>query len=216
VVVNPRRIGKVLAMKKFDVQIALEGVAEARKKWNTAKRDFDADLNKIMRTLLHEASANYMSPEEVARASGYKVAQVRSMMRLNGLNPRDGKRVLADSAAKALAENAELLGIPVHEMDLMSPLAYLPMGAQMRQELTDKTVARVTELPEDHVHTPECAINRPCTEDVGGLPPLVHGVNFWDDQIGCGTMDYLNGSVWVSGNLDNITCGKCRVVLVKE
>lgn len=136
-------------MKKFDVQIALEGVRDAKSQWARAVRTFNADVEKVLVRLLHEASANYMSPEEVARHSGLSPKRVRDLMRANGLNPRDGKRVLAASAAKALAENAELLGIRPHDMDLMSPLAYLPMGSQMKQALTDKAVARVTELPDD-------------------------------------------------------------------
>lgn len=138
-------------MKKFDVQIALEGVRDAKSQWARAVRTFNADVEKVLVRLLHEASANYMSPEEVARHSGLSPKRVRDLMRANGLNPRDGKRVLAASAAKALAENAALLGIRPHDMDLMSPLAYLPMGSQMKQALTDKAVARVTELPEDTV-----------------------------------------------------------------
>jgi len=136
-------------MKKFDVQIALEGVAEARTRWTAAKREFDEGVNKVMGRLLHEAAANYMSVEEVARYSGLSKLQVRSMMRLNRLDPRDGKTLLAKHAAEALSSNAELLGIAPHEMDLMSPLAYLPMGRELRQQLTDKTVQSVHELPED-------------------------------------------------------------------
>ena len=138
-------------MKKFDVQIALEGIREAKAEWAKAVRAFNADVEKVLVRLLHEASVNYMSPEEVARFSGLSTKRVRSLMCEHGLNPRDGKRMLADSAAKALADNAALLGIRPHDMDLMSPLAYLPMGSQLRQELTDKAVARVTELPEDTV-----------------------------------------------------------------
>lgn len=136
-------------MQKFDVQFALEGVAEARAAWAKAKRKFDADVNTVMRRLLHEAAANYMSVEEVARPSGYNTTQIRSMMRINGMDPRDGKTLLAKHAADALASNAELLGIEPHEMDLMSPLAYLPAGEKLRRELQDRTVSQVHDLPED-------------------------------------------------------------------
>jgi hypothetical protein len=137
-------------MKKFDVVIALEGIREARVKWTKAKREFDSGLNEMMRRLLHEAARNYLSVEEVAQSSGYSKLQVRAMMRLNGMDPRTGKRLLAESAAKALRENAELMGIEPGEMDLLSPLAYLPMGQQMRKEfLETKTVSQVTELPQD-------------------------------------------------------------------
>lgn len=133
-------------MQKFDVQIALEGVREARSKWNTAVRQFNADADKVMTRLLHEAAANYMSSEQVAKHSGLSPKRVRSLMRLAGLNPSRGKNLLAKHAAEALATNSELLGIAPHEMDLTSPLAYLPMGSELRQALTDKTVSKVTEL----------------------------------------------------------------------
>lgn len=138
-------------MKKFDVQIALEGIAEAKGEWAKAIRKFNADVERALVRLLHEASANYMSVEEVARHSGLSPKRVRTLMRDHGLNPRLGKRVLADSAAKALHENAALMGIRPHDMDLMSPLAYLPMGSKMRQELTDKAVSKVTELPDESI-----------------------------------------------------------------
>jgi hypothetical protein len=136
-------------MRKFDVVIALEKVAEMRSTWSASKRTFDESVNQIMTRLLHEAAQSYMSPEEVASACGLKVAQVRSMMRLNGLDPKKGKTLLAKTAAEALANNADLLGISVHDMDLMSPLAYLPMGDQMKRDLTEAGVHTVTELPDD-------------------------------------------------------------------
>lgn len=136
-------------MQKFDVQIALERVQEARAAWGSANRDFQSAVDKIMGRLLHEAARNFMSVDEVVKASGMTRHRVRELMRKNNLNPRDGKRMLAKSAAKALNENAELLGINPFEMDLMSPLAYLPMGQELRQALTDKTTSKVTELPDD-------------------------------------------------------------------
>jgi hypothetical protein len=153
VVSTGRQTGKTAMMQKFDVMIALEKVAEMRTTWSTSKREFDEAINKIMARLLHEAARNYMSVEEVASASGLKKIQVRSMMRLNGLDPKTGKTLLAKHAAEALEKNAELLGVSVHDMDLMSPLAYLPMGDQLKQQLLDARVARVTELadPEDEV-----------------------------------------------------------------
>lgn len=133
-------------MQKFDVQIALEGVREARGLWSKAMRKFQSDVEKVMTRLLHEAAANFMSVEEVARHSGMSPKRVRSMMREAGLNPRDGKTLLSKQAAEALASNADLLGIAPHEMDLMSPLAYLPAGSELRQQITDKSVSGVTEL----------------------------------------------------------------------
>lgn len=136
-------------MQKFDVQIALEGVRDARGKWSRAQREFQTNVDKVLNRLIHEAAACYMSVEEFAKASGLSPKRVRDIMRHNGLSPSSGKTLLAKQAAEALATNSALLGIAPHEMDLMSPLAYLPMGTEMRQALTDKTVSGVTEVDED-------------------------------------------------------------------
>lgn len=136
-------------MQKFDVQIALEGIHEARHKWGVAQREFQKNLDMVMSRLIHEAAANYMSVVEVSRVSGMTTHRVRGIMRQNGLNPHSNKTLLAEQAAKALAVNAELMGVKPHEMDLTSPLAYLPMGSELRQQLTDKTVSQVHEVPDD-------------------------------------------------------------------
>jgi hypothetical protein len=136
-------------VQKFDVQIALEGVADARHQWSAAQREFQADIDKVLDRLIHEAAVNFMSPEEFARYSGLSTNQVRALMMRNGLNRSKGKTLLAKTAADALATNAELLGITPHEMDLTSPLAYLPMGKQLRQQLQDRSVSKVTELDDD-------------------------------------------------------------------
>jgi hypothetical protein len=135
-------------MNKFDVTMALGRVHEARSKWNSAKRDFDEAVDKVMAVLLHEAARALMTQQEVAAASGLPVKRVRDLMRKHGLNPRDGKQMLSRQAAKALNENADLLGIKPQEMDLTSPLAYLPMGDEMRRQLADAQVKRVQEFPE--------------------------------------------------------------------
>lgn len=136
-------------MKKFDVVIALEGVREAKAEWAKAQTKFNSDVTAVMTRLLHEGARNFMSAEEIARASGHTTKRIRQMMRDIGLNPRDGKTVLSKNAAEALNNNAALLGIEPHEMDLMSPLAYLPMGEQMKRKLQDRAVSQVTELPDE-------------------------------------------------------------------
>lgn len=143
-------------MEKYGVTIHLEAVGEARAAWNKARREFDRNVERIMTRLLHEAARNRMSVHEVAEASGLTRAQVRTKMRAMGLNPRDGKMLLADKAAKALHENAELLGVQPNEIDLMSALAYLPMGEEMRRELAAQRASRVTALGEIEVEEEEC------------------------------------------------------------
>lgn len=133
-------------MQKFDVQIALEGIAEANAEWRKALAEFNRDTEYVMNRLVREASVNYMSAEEVAKYSGYTVKRIRAMMRSVGLDPKASKRLLSAKAAAALAENAALLNVAPHEMDLMSPLAYLPMGSQLKRELQNKTTSQVHDV----------------------------------------------------------------------
>lgn len=129
-------------MKRLDVVIELERVREAKKAWATAQTEVNAGLMTVMSRLLHEAARNFMSPEDIAKSSGFTPKRVRQMMRDINLNPRNGKTVLSQTAAEALANNAALLGIEPREMDLLSPLAYLPMGSQMRKDLAAGAVER--------------------------------------------------------------------------
>lgn len=133
-------------MKQFEIEMALEALAEARATWAKAITKFNADVEQVMGRLLREAAANRMSVEHVARAGGFTPKRVRVLMRNHGLDPKNGRTLLAQQAAEALAENAALMGVEPHEVDLMSPLAYLPMGEQMRRALNPRGV---TDLPED-------------------------------------------------------------------
>lgn len=182
-------------MEKFGVQISLEAVRDARVAWNAARREFDRDVDKIMTRLLHEAARNMMSVHDVATASGLTPKRVRDLLRGLGLNPRDGKRLLADRAAKALHENSALLGIKPHEFDLMSPLAYLPMGGELRKQLLAEQASKVTEV-----------------EEVSGNP--IHGINYWDDTVACEGLG-IEDPYLVSDDLDKITCDGCRKILVR-
>lgn len=139
-------------MKMYGVQIALEAIHEARDKWDTAHRKFNSDVSYLMARLINEAAVNHMSVEQVAKASGLTAKRVRTMMRAHGLDPKKGKQLLANHAAQTLADNAALMGVEPHEMDLMSPLAYLPMGSELRKQFLETEAARgVKELPEDTV-----------------------------------------------------------------
>jgi hypothetical protein len=130
-------------MKQFEVELALQEIEAARKQWGDAHRDFDRTLNKIMARLLHEAAANRMSVEQVAKHSGIPMTRLRVMMRALGLDLQWSKGLLAESAAKALRENAELLSVDPLDMDLTSPLAYLPMGSDLRNKLQSDAVKGV-------------------------------------------------------------------------
>ena len=133
-------------MQKFDVQIALEEIRDARTAWSKGITGFNASVEHMMVRLLHEAARCFMSAEEVARYSGLTPKRVRALMRQAGLNPRDGRALLSKKAAEALNSNAQIMGINPNDMDLMSPLAYLPMGEKMKRDLRDRAISQVTDL----------------------------------------------------------------------
>lgn len=135
-------------MNRQDVTTNLVRIRQARRAWTTAKAKFDSDVDAALLRLVHEAAANFMSAEEVSRYSGFTVRRVREVMRQAGLTGR-GKRLLAKQAATTLAENAIVLGIEPKDMDLMSPLAYLPAGSELRKGAEANGVSNVAaEFPE--------------------------------------------------------------------
>jgi hypothetical protein len=147
-------------MEKFDVVIGLERLADARAKWNKGRREFDTGYYRVLARLVHEGARAYMSDREMAKALGVTTAVVRNFMRSQGLGRVHGKRALSEAAAKALRENAALLGVKPHEMDLTSPLAYLPMGSDLRSQLQDQTTAQVVDEEEAFPETDLDAIER--------------------------------------------------------
>lgn len=130
-------------MKRFEIDINLEHIKEQRQKWNEAARAFSDAVDTAMIRLIHEGAALRMSHTEVARKSGFTSHQIRARMKAMGLNPSGGKTLLSKQAASVLEHNAEILGIQPHEIDLMSPLAYLPAGPALKHEVSD-----VHEFPE--------------------------------------------------------------------
>lgn len=109
-----------------------------------------ADVELVMKRLLNEAAVHFMSAEEVAKASGLTTKRVRMLMRENNLNPKNGKRLLAKTAAATLVENAALLDVEPREFDLTSPLAYLPMGSTLKGFLGNSVSGEEVEVASDY------------------------------------------------------------------
>lgn len=155
-------------MDNAAVIATLNEIRDAKAKWAAAVTKFNADAEYVLKHLIREAAHNRMSAEQVAAASGYTVKRVRAVMREIGLNPRDGKALLEKKAAEALAANADLLGVKPGEIDLTSPLAYLPAGSLLKDAVHDQRAARVTEIEYDPIpalrdmaETCECTSNKP-------------------------------------------------------
>lgn len=150
-------------MNKFDVTIRLEKLAAARTEWSTKRREFDDAYETALLRLVYEGLRAFMTIDEMATSLSVPTTRVRTFMRRNGVEPRQGKRVLSDQAAVALRDNAELLGIDPINMDLTSPLAYLPMGEKMKRELQDEQVSSVNEFPETECRCPDCGREVSCS-----------------------------------------------------
>lgn len=139
-------------MNKFEIDLNLEHVAAQRKVWNDAAREFGDRVDKAMKRLIHEAAAARMSHVEVAKKAGFTTAQIKARMKTMGLNPTTGRSLLSKQAAAVLASNAEIMGIQPHEIDLMSPLAYLPAGSLLKEQ--DNTVKDLDEFGYEKRVTP--------------------------------------------------------------
>lgn len=146
-------------MNRTEVEASLARVHDAKEQWMHATTSFYVNVDTIMRRLIHEAAANYMSAEDVARLSGVTVKRVRALMRTYDLDPKAGKQLLSRKAAEALANNAALLGIEPREMDLMSPLAYLPAGSELRKQMAAERVSSVD--PYEFLETDPCGSKHP-------------------------------------------------------
>jgi hypothetical protein len=134
-------------VKKADIIAHLEDLSTARIAWGTARTKFFSDYEAILTRLLHEAAAALMNPSEIGTALRLPPSAVRKAMRNRGLDGRN-RTALSKQASEALANNAALLGIEPRDMDLMSPLAYLPMGSEMKRALQDKAVSQVRSVDE--------------------------------------------------------------------
>lgn len=135
-------------MDRFGLRLALENINEQAEKWKKAYREFGRAFERALVKCMYEAIANGMSIEQFAKESGLTTKAVRRLMRNNGLDPKNGKSFLAHAAAEALQQNAELLGIDPLQMDLTSPLAYLPMGSDLREALLSEAVKKGADLDE--------------------------------------------------------------------
>lgn len=146
-------------MNKYEVTMGFQKLRDARRQWNTGRAEFNDGYSRVLRRLIHEGARAFMSAREMAQALDVPSKTVIRAMREAGLDPRSGKRNLSDAASKALVGNAELLGVDPNAFDLTSPLAYLPMGEQMRKEIL--TVSKVTDLDDDPNVTDEMDVE--CT-----------------------------------------------------
>ena len=136
-------------MEKFEIQINLEHIKDAKAKAVAANREFLNRVDKALTRLIYEGAAARMSAVQIAKLSGFSTAQIKARMKNLDLNPTNGKTLLSRHAAAVLEHNAEILGIRPADIDLMSPLAYLPAGNLLKAEVS--SVTEIAEFPETSV-----------------------------------------------------------------
>jgi len=139
-------------MKMTDVLEGLRQMREAREAWGRGRTEFFAAYDIMLTRYMYEAFANSMSVEHIANALNVTPKTIRTKMRSLNLDPRAGVRALNKAASQAMLDNAALMGIDPRDMDLTSPLAYLPMGSDLRRKLDEQRLkAAEPEFPETEV-----------------------------------------------------------------
>lgn len=186
-------------MKKLEVFSFLNQIKEAREARSKAVQDLSIAISEMMRLLIHEGLAQFMSPEQIASESGHPVKYVRELMRTMDLDPKSGRTTLSKKAAEALNTNAALMGIDPADFDLTSPLAYLPMGSVLKRQLTDARTSQVTEGD---------------LSGVSGNKP-VHMVDYHQHEIACGISGY-DAPRLITADLSQITCETCAARMVRQ
>lgn len=137
-----------MSVHKQDVLDLLNSLKAVRDSFAVVRVRHIAETSTVARRLFIEGAVNYMSPEEMAQASGYTPKAVRMYLREHGLDPRMKKPMLSKHAARVLADNAALLNLEPTDL-LLSPLAYLPAGDALRREVQEKNLSKVTEVEPD-------------------------------------------------------------------
>lgn len=137
-------------MKTHEITASLREVGAAVRTWRRAYREFNEQKDRVLKHLLMEAAFQRMSLDEAALAADLPLAGLRPIAKEMELNTKRGRSLLTRQAAETLAANAAFLGVDQTEMDLMSPLAYLPMGSGLRQFLeTEATQGVAAKMDDD-------------------------------------------------------------------
>ncbi len=123
---------EISRMTHHEVTAALEHLRAAESEWLTARAKYNSDSEALLSALLLRGLEVRLSPEDIGRASGIGATAMRRRVRALGLNTRRGAAALSREASETLRENAALLGIAPEDVDLLSPLAYLPAGPALR------------------------------------------------------------------------------------
>lgn len=158
-----------MSVHKQDVLDLLNSLKAVRDSFAVVRVRHIAETSTVARRLFIEGAVNYMSPEEMAQASGYTPKAVRMYLREHGLDPRMKKPMLSKHAARVLADNAALLNLEPADL-LLSPLAYLPAGDELRREVQEKNVSKVTEVEAEPVATGMWCTNCGFLEDPAECP----------------------------------------------
>lgn len=119
-------------MERHAVLAEMNRIREATAQWTEARKNFNADVDKMLDRLILEAAQHRFSVTDLAGALGLTPRATRALMRAKGINPKYSSLFLSHHASRTLQANAEILGVDPSEIDLLSPLAYLPAGSKLK------------------------------------------------------------------------------------
>jgi len=122
-------------VQEDQIRSGLRQIGQARAAWHEGITNFRASVEGITDRFLVEAARDRIAVHEVARLLGVRPAWVRSRMRDIGFETGRSEAALSRQAHAIIERNAEILGIDIKDIDLTSPLAYLPAGKDLLKQI---------------------------------------------------------------------------------
>lgn len=129
-------------MRGYELDAHMRDFAKAYKSWVAARDQIDALFDGAFVVLATLAAQNAVEGRVIARKAKYPW---RRAVRLIGATARAKKNMAPLSVLKIRAENAKTLGVDLADIDLTTPLAYLPVGDLPVEALPDESEAEETE-----------------------------------------------------------------------
>jgi hypothetical protein len=113
---------------------ALNVLAQAKGEWDRRYQEFADTHRELERTTIQTGMLNYIPHKEIASALGITPGQLSALMsRYKLRGPK--KHTIDRSPDRVRRANAAKLGVDVSLVPLLSPLAYLPVGERLIEEV---------------------------------------------------------------------------------
>lgn len=116
-----------------EVLSALSDIGTAQLEFHRVAKRYEAERDRALLPLVLEGARLRLSAKRMAAYAGVTQGRIKSILRRTGIDGRNISMV-AEQTEKVLEHNAALLDVDITQIDLMSPLAYIPAGPGLRRE----------------------------------------------------------------------------------